>query len=291
MDYTINAQLIHEGLEMPKVNGENFGLYDPKYLGWSVEQVYKDLPDPPENYEPDIKFSSNESNEVSKIEQEVEKILVRANTLEQVKTGNKGVSKNIPGFLRDILIQILEPKVNWTKEVEDYLYNLTPSDYTYRTPNQHYIALPPHPYIPSLGEETICNAVFANDNSYSMTDEQVKFLCSETENFRAIMRPEEFTLLPFTHKLGKPTVLLEGEPVTPEMLMEMGGTEIQPVIDWGIENQPELMIILTDGEFYPYEPEGIDFPILWLIVDNPEFTSNIGDRIIHVELDNGRHLY
>ena len=288
-DYAINAMLVAESersgscISMPKVEGKNFGLYNPKYRGWSDLEIYNDLPeDFSENDLPDFEIGDGKNNlNDQQLESAINDIILKAEAM--VKQSGQGASLDaLPGAVRKILDDIHEPKVPWQNELLEFANTLVPTDYTFRKPNKRYMCIEPMGYLPSLGEERIQSMVWVPDCSGSFTDEQVSLMASELTNVRDIIKPTELTILPFTHELGKPTVLQENEPATADMLMQAGGTNIEPVIDWGIENNPELMIIITDGKFDTYEPN-INFPILWLIVNNPEWTSNLG-RVIHVSL-------
>ena len=90
-------------------------------------------------------------------------------------------------------------------------------------------------------------------------------------------------IIQFEYGISKVDVLEQFDQVTDVKLQGGGGTCIKEVIDWGIKNNPAVMLIMTDGWVTPYEPE-INFPLVWVIVGNSDFTSNIG-RVIHYTED------
>jgi len=58
-----------------------------------------------------------------------------------------------------------------------------------------------------------------------------------------------------------------------------GGTAIDPVMEWGQKNKPDVLVVFTDGYFRPasFDP-GV--PVIWIIHDNPKWTAPFG-KVIH----------
>ena len=61
-----------------------------------------------------------------------------------------------------------------------------------------------------------------------------------------------------------------------------GGTDVAPVIDWVNQHNPQVTLVFTDGYFYAPK-EKTKSPLLWLIHNNKEFTSDIG-KVIHYNM-------
>lgn len=60
-----------------------------------------------------------------------------------------------------------------------------------------------------------------------------------------------------------------------------GGTHIDPVMEWGLENKPDVLVVFTDGGFQPPEINP-KIPVIWIIHGDPSFTAPFG-KVIHYE--------
>ena len=131
----------------------------------------------------------------------------------------------------------------------------------------------------------VSNIVFAVDSSGSVSDEEFGLFAQEIEIVQQQLRPELITIINFDtcikeiHEVTQDTNIMRDIKFTGK-----GGTRIAPVLQWAKENNPEVLVIFTDGWFAkPSKDIYPDCPILWLIHNNLNFSSETGE-IIHYEI-------
>ena len=118
------------------------------------------------------------------------------------------------------------------------------------------------------------------DASASVADEMIKEFMSEIWYVKDILKPDKLTLIIFDTKIRSVIEITEDTQIEDIAIKGRGGTSVREIIDWGMDNDPTAMVILTDGEFDGYEPV-IDYPLLWIIYDQTEWESNIGEVIYY----------
>ena len=64
-----------------------------------------------------------------------------------------------------------------------------------------------------------------------------------------------------------------------------GGTEIDPCLQWAIDNKPQLQLIFTDGCFTPpvVQPNSRFTQVIWIIFNNPKWKAPFG-KVIYFDL-------
>jgi predicted metal-dependent peptidase len=285
-DYVINYMLVSTGFTMPKG-----GLYNVKFANMSTEQVYnyllKERKQNP-NQQPESNTLGSDlrkgpvtdlkGNKVSEEEliAKVEDIILGAASIAKQAGTYYG---SVPGELQRHHNALLEPKVNWEEQLMDIATSIDHSDYSRRKPNRRY--LPMGIYMPSLYSECAGHIAVAMDLSGSVTELAITKAVTEMYSIREMMAPELMTIIGFDSKISDVNELYQGDELDDINLTGGGGTNIHPVMEWGMKHNPDVLVIITDGHFRYFDKQ-VDFPVIWLIVGNPNF-SDINGTIVHYE--------
>lgn len=269
-DYVINEQLVSRNYKMPKN-----GLYNPAYKDMAVEEVFDLLPEPPQDFQPDIVESSDEDG---KLQAEIQDILVAASL--QSKMGNDSPGA-IPGEIQIALTKLLDPKLPWQSILRKYLFAYNRNDYTYKKPNRRFF---PEHYLPSMHSQNLMDLTIAIDTSGSVSDEQFTGFISEIASIFKMMNPEKITVIQFDYGIQAIDKVRSLRELQKVKFTGRGGTCLKEVFDWTTANNPRLLMVFTDGDFYdPGNAPNTD--LIWLIHNNKGFTFPKG-KVIHYEIPN-----
>lgn len=274
-DHVINLQLVERGFKMPSV-----GICDRRYTGLSAEEIYNLLPvDATKGgMSDDLEEGSGGDNEEEHevLTKEIEDILVRA-AMQSKSSGDK--AGTIPGEIQIFLDKLLNPKLPWQRILQKYLHNKAKNDYSFKKFNRRFF--PTH-YLPSLYSTNLCDLAIAIDTSGSVSDEEFTFFVSEIHSILKMMKPDKITLLQFDTKLYNIVQIRDVNQLLQTKFYGRGGTDVSPVIEWAEINKPQVLLIFTDGEFYPTPPKTKQ-DVVWLIHNNKQFQQPFG-KTIHYEI-------
>lgn len=277
-DYVINQMLVDRGFM--KIDT---WLLDERFRGMSSEQVYKILltelqhePEP-QDFDCDLQNPPMDLPDVE-FQQHVQQMLVRA----QIRSKQEGDSPGtIPGDLEILLNKILQPKLPWRVILRRYIQGLAKNDYSWRRPNRRYF---PDLYAPALYSERVVDLTVAVDTSGSVSDSDFERMVSEIGGIFRLMPPKRMTLVQFDTRVHTVTQLRNLSELRQCKFKGRGGTAIGPVLRWCRDNRPQLLLVLTDGEFdWPYDLKNAPRTI-WLIHNNSKFRAPFG-KVIHYEID------
>lgn len=288
-DYVINDLLVKNGFKMPQG-----GKHDPQYRDMSTEQVYDLLPDDPQQEQafdmdlvqaegpgkpedgPGGGSGGSGAPTPEELEHQIADILVRA-SIQSKMAGDKPGS--IPGDVEIFLDGYLNPKLPWDKILRKYMNSMCKDDYTWRRPNRRYF---PDHYLPTMYSEGLMDIAEAIDASGSVSDDDFHRYVSETRQIIKKFKPKKLTLIQFDAQLKSVDELHSVGDLKKVNFTGRGGTWIKPVIDWAIENKPQLLLIFSDG-YFNHVPQDPGIPIIWIIHNNPKFTAPYG-KVIHFEM-------
>ena len=271
-DYCVNGDLVEQRI------GEKIpvGLYDPKYRGWSAEEVYDDLYKNAEkidiselvkqlldeHLDPDADPSDGdgdgegkdkkESNGPGKLTEEEKKALkdeIREAVLNAAEAAGAG---NLPSGVRRLINQLTNPQLNWRDIIRQQIQSLVKNDYTWMRPSRrswHMDAI-----FPGTDFAETIDVSVAIDASGSMSDEMLKDILSEV---KGIMQSfDDFKLSVWSFD----TDVYGFKLFTPDNIDEIdtyeveggGGTEFDCNWNYMKENDivPKLFVMFTDG--YPF---------------------------------------
>lgn len=275
------------------------GVYDEAFEGMDTKQVYdiirknkkkqgKGIPNPkgkPKSIkigvEPDGKsFDKHDYESAQKIGAEEAKQLSRQidQAIRQGQILSKEMCKKygIGTGNSDLgLGELLEPYVDWREVLRDFAKTYCGGKdlSTWSKPNKRLQSL--GLYLPHSYSESTGRLVCGSDVSGSVSRDLQNQFISEIESIRNEVCPEIVDMLSWdTCVTGHERFEREGgKSVVDVQMMGGGGTDPACVFDYlrdeSSSNQPDAVVILTDGYVGSWgDPQGINAPVLWLIIGN-----------------------
>ena len=252
-DFVINNELKSSGLgSVP-----DSALVDEKYEGMTTEQVYDEL-----------------MKNVS--EAELPSDAFGSDVRDPAETGNEVTEESLnTAGLKELIDNILNPKVDWRTQLQDYFCERVREGFCFTKRNKHYNDV----YLPSRSSKNLLGVVKAYiDVSGSVSSEEIQQYLAEISTIKDILNPRLIKIVPFDTDLRDPYEIERDDEFPETLPIEgRGGTDIEPVVtDW---KDAEIVLVFTDGYFYKPEMDRDD--VLWVIVDNPRFDER--GKVIHVD--------
>jgi len=269
-DYYINLMIKGiPGLKLPEG-----GLIDEKYRGWSFREIYDDLPDdtkPPMDdvLEPNGDVTSEE------LKQQIDQILVEAAIAAEQAGDSAG---SIPGDIRRYIDGLVNPRVPWWRILRRHMTEVAKTDYSMRRPNRRYF---PTWHLPSASGESVCDIATAVDVSGSITEKDFQAYLSEATYIMDQLKPKKMSFLQWDTQVKQTDVCTTKKELLDVQFAGWGGTDVDPTLQWALDNKPKVMIIFTDGYFRnpKIKPK---CPVIWIIVNNKNFKADFG-KVIHYD--------
>lgn len=265
-DYVINCLLIKNNFKLPPD-----GYYDPKYDGWSTEQVYDDLVQ--NNFEPPPDFQSDllesDSKPTEELEQEVTNTVLCAVQRARMEGGD------IPKEIDIAIDQLINPKLSWKEILYRFIDEKNKEDYSWARPNKKYM---PSFYLPSRYSDTLNNLTIAIDTSGSMTNEFLVEILTEIQYINETLKPQNLTVLDCDSRIHNIHHVTDSSSILEYEFTGGGGTNGTPVINHGNDNDTNLLIYFTDGYMSLNLPQP-NFAMLWVISGNIDFKAPFGDIV------------
>lgn len=186
-------------------------------------------------------------------------------SIESARDHAKSVGK-LPGALARVIDKLLEPVVDWRRELISLMYRVSGSDECgWERPNRRWLR-EYGVYAPGRVGHRIGTVVIVIDTSGSVSSVELKQFAGEMTSILADLNPEATWLLHVDSRVAAVDEI--DDPMTLEHVIESGfkgggGTHMPAAFEWaekeGIE--PDVMVILTDmgtdfGEPQPY-------PVIW----------------------------
>jgi predicted metal-dependent peptidase len=286
-DYVINLMLQDSGHGVPKG-----GLIDTKFRGMSTEQVYDYLLKHLDHKTGELAGHYGQGDAIGDIqapgtptenaemEQKITGMILRATEITKKASPDYG---SIPGEVSRVLENTINPKLPWNVIFQNLLFAHARDDYTWSRPNRRYA---PAMYLPSAYSEGMGKFALAVDSSGSVSRDEFAYFIAETAIIHETLKPELISVISFDTELSPIQEVTEATDILNDLEFHGGGgTDISPVLEWAIKNEPEILVIFTDGEFRI--PRSTDkyptCPIIWLIHNNSYFKAPVGD-VVHYEL-------
>ena len=276
-DYVINAEL-KKSSDLGKMPAD--GLFDQKYAGMTTEQVYDILVKECKKQDKNQQGNSDGSSGLKDVfgkdvrqtaggndgKEQIQQTIIRA-----VETARMVGEKSAAGLscaeIKELIKNILEPKIDWKSHLQDYLCQLVREGYSFTHRNKHY----PSVYLPGRLSKNACNqsVKIYIDVSGSVSSEEITEYLAEISGIRDILNPELINIIPFDTRLHAPIEIYREDEFPSELPIEgRGGTDIKPVFK-DCEDT-DLVFTFTDGIFWENAKPPRD-DIIWVIIDNPNF--------------------
>lgn len=182
----------------------------------------------------------------------------------------------LPGYLEEMINEILEPVINWKEVLARFITDLSNSDYSFKIPNPRFIQS--GFFLPTLRNEQPGKLIFIVDTSASMDEDLFKQIAGELQDVCNEVKTSITVIYVDTKVQGEPQEMEPDEQVQLKP-KGRGGTSFAPGFDYIREHDLEhtAIIYLTDGECDEYPEEEPDSPTLWIVYNNKHFEPPFGE--------------
>jgi predicted metal-dependent peptidase len=294
-DFCVNSDLIDQRV------GEKITvvpmLYDPKYKGMAMEEIYDDLMnnankvdinklaqqvldqhlDGEGDGDQDGDQDGNGPPRLSKADRDAIKDEIKEAMLQAAQACGAG---NLPAGVKRLVKDLTEPMIGWKELLEQQIQSTIKSDYTFARPGRkswHMDAI-----LPGTKPGETIDVFIGIDTSGSITDNDLKIFLSE---IKGIMESyDEYKI----HVVGWDTQVHNSGIFTSENLADIaefhpgGGGGTDPMCVWehliqeGIE--PKKLIMFTDYCFFGWDPNKVESycDTVWIIKGNPSAEPEFG---------------
>lgn len=285
-DYAVNQILIKSGIGLINT------LIEDKFEGLDAERIYELLKDesnddsgndssPFDACSDGTSYKSTDGSDVCKVV--MPPASMASNELEAAVTqkildaatqadicGSKGFDA-----INQVIDGLKEHKKDWREILHKFTAELARNDYDWQKPDESYLQR--NLYIPGLHNEEIGNIIFAIDTSKSTARFLGAFLSELKEALTNVT--EELTVIHCDMQVRK-VEQVQTEDVDTIKPEGGWGTSFIPVFYYikEQENVPKALIYFTDGECYDSLTEP-DYPVIWCICNNSNFTAPFGETI------------
>lgn len=294
-DYAVNGQIVRDRIgdyNLPDIKI----FHDPKYYGWSAEQVYDEIY---EKYDEeqlaalgqmlDEHLDSDGGNgkdgqpkyskeELKKIRDEMREAVMQA--------AQAAGSGNVPASIQRMIKELTEPKMNWREILRQQIQSTIKNDYTFMRPNRkgwHMSAI-----LPGTNYEETIDICVAIDMSGSIGDEQAKDFLSEIKGIMEEYKDFKIKVWCFDTQVYNEA---DFDGYTMDTFMDYepmggGGTDFEANWDYMKENQiqPKKFIMFTDG--YPFGSWGDELycDTVFIIHGNNTIVPPFGEHAYYEEV-------
>ena len=293
-DYCVNADLLDQRIgERITVCGM---LHDPKYKGWSMEEVYDDLMknankidisklsqmvldehlDGEGEGEGDSKDGKGRPR-LSDAEKKAIKDEIKEAVLQAAQACGAG---NLPGGVKRMIKDLTEPQISWKELLEQQIQSTIKNDYTFARPGRkgwHMDAILPA----SKPGETI-DVFIGIDTSGSIGPEDLKVFFSEIKGIMDSYTEYKIKIVGWDTAIGGIGEFTSDnmEDITTFNPEGGGGTDPMCVWEYMKDNniEPKKLIMFTDYCFFGWEPATVEnyCDTVWIIKGNPSAEPEFG---------------
>lgn len=287
-DFRINNDLESEGYSFTGLEG---ALLDHSFDGDGVlseEEIYDQMIEGAieipsvgcwgelegENDEGDMKSPSSSSGDAEAQKRKILDTVIQAAQITEMNSQ----AGTIPGNVKKMIQEFLEPKVDWRAELINYFNEMNSDEWTWSKRNK----MVNHIYLPSVesAEDGLEHLAYFVDVSGSISDHDTVRFNSEVKYIQEEISPEKLTLIQFDTEIQKVDVFEKDDPFEEVEIIGRGGTSLEPVKKWIEENEPTAAVIFSDLCCAPMDPLEVDVPILWAVIHNRYPIVNMGTCIL-----------
>lgn len=259
MDVVANAQIVEFFEQTPQLKGELPPGGVPvieKYKGWNWEKVYADLyeiqqqqggkgkiPKQFDNVTPGTNPDGSRMTpeQLAELAREWQMAAQQAVTMAKQRG-------NVPGFMQDMIADMVRPKINWQAEVWDEFKRISKDESSWRRFNRRFVHN--ELYLPGLYSEHIGRVACYVDTSGSMGSEEFKLAIGLLNEIFEDVRPTEILFVQCdTRIVSEELITPDDLPLVAKEFKGRGGTELTPMFKHNLkqEVEPEMVVVLTDG--------------------------------------------
>jgi len=293
-DYCVNADLIDQRIgEKITVCGM---LYDPKYKGWSMEEVYDDLMknankldisklaqmvldehlDGEGEGEGDSKDGKGRPK-LSEAERKAIKDEIKEAVLQAAQAAGAG---NLPGGVRRMIKDLTEPMIGWKELLEQQIQSTIKNDFTFARPSRkgwHMDAI-----MPGMKPGETIDIFIGIDTSGSIGPEDLKIFFSEIKGIMDSYTEYKIHIVGWDTEIGGVGEFTSDNMADITEFDPLGGGGTDPMCVWQYlrENniEPKKLIMFTDYCFFGWEPSTVEnyCDTVWIIKGNPSAEPEFG---------------
>lgn len=293
-DFCVNSDLIEQRI------GDKITpcLYDPKYKGWSAEEVYDDLYEKADKIDlqdlidqmidehlDDKETDDGESVDgsgkgrprLTKAERDAIKDEIREAMLQAAQATGAG---NLPAGVKRLIKDLTQPVVNWRELLEQQIQSTVKDDFSWMRPNRrswHMDAV-----MPGMKPGTQIDVCVAIDTSGSISEDDLRDFLSEVKGIMESYDEYKIRVITWDTSVYNPQEFTSDNmtDITTYQPGGGGGTDPHCVWDWLQENdiEPKKLIMFTDFCFFGWEPDNVkDYcDTVWVIKGNPSAEPEFG---------------
>ena len=296
-DYCVNSDLIDQRI------GDKITpcLYDPKYKGWSAEEVYDDLYDKADKIDisdllqqvlddhledkegegsgdgEDGDQEGGKRPKLSKEERERIKDEIREALLQAAQAVGAG---NLPAGVKRLIKDLTKPVVNWRELLEQQIQSTVKDDFSWMRPNRrswHMDAI-----MPGMKPGTQIDVCVAIDTSGSISEQDLKDFLSEVKGIMEAYDEYKVRVITWDTAVYNPAEYSSDNmaDITEYQPGGGGGTDPHCVWEWLKENdiEPKKLIMFTDFCFFGWRPNEVqDYcDTVWVIKGNKDAEPEFG---------------
>lgn len=253
-DYVVNGELSMDGYYM---DGFPWMVDTIRFIGLSAEEIYEIL-DKEQNFKLNAAFQDLAE------ELDMDPNLIINAVVAAQEAANMAGQEN--GNIQHMLKRFLQPKLPWQSLLYRWFNEKSTQDYSWRKPNRRYTEM----YLPSLVDDDsggLDHIIQFQDVSGSISDVEVIRFNSEAKYMKDTFQPKKMTLVQFDWTIRDITVINETDDFDEIKITGRGGTNLGPVRQMIIDENPSAAIIFTDLDVTPMEPlpASCRTQILWVV--------------------------
>lgn len=265
-DYAINPIIKQSGLTLP----EN-AIIDYAYAGKSAESIYELLPTTNNENDGgtgDVTDPPAGTN-LQQEEADVKQALAQAAMIAEKRGA-------MPGHLKRLVDEIIQPKVNWKEVLNRFLTEVTKNDYSWKKPSPRFLHC--NLYLPTLESDGNGDIILIVDTSGSINHVTINQFAAEVADIASTFKIP----LKILYVDAELQYIQDIDPDDPIKLEPLGGggTDFRPGFTYINDNDltPKAIVYLTDGCCHLF-PDSPDFPVLWAQIGEYSFNPPFGEVI------------
>lgn len=257
-------------------------LYDAKYKGWTVRQIYNDLKQEQESGgsgndhmetldEHDLTmWDKLDEGQKAELDKRVTQAIQEASILSGIN--NSDTPRQIT--------ELLEPEINWRDQLTDFMNSTMrgADDKSFRKFNRKRLI--DDLYMPTDIAERVGDVVVAIDTSGSIGDRQVAEFAGFLSTLCDQVNPDSVTVLWWDTQVHGQQVFTDKYDNVREMLKPMGGggTQVSCVAQYINDKRlsADCIIVFTDGYVEDKINWNVNVPTLWLVTQKTDFVPPSG---------------
>lgn len=277
MDYAINPVLEASGFRAPKGGW----LINEKYKGWYWERIYDDLRrNPPQGgaqgkgpQGPGMPGQGPNGESIrlfgdvmpSPAKTPEEKAVAEQQAKQKVATAANmaRMAGKMPADLAALIDGLLESRVPWTEVLRDKMLKVVKSRESWVRRNRRFKGI----YMPTRHERKMGPIVFVPDTSGSMWGKggDLDKVCSELAHCATQTRPESIRVIWADARVSSEQVFESYEEFSFQALKPTGGggTDMRVPLKHAEQYDPQVVVLMTDGET-PWPDHEPPYPLIVL---------------------------